>query len=92
VKPGNFHPSDKFVFHFSRSPPRKPSSAALSRSIAGKENGELSLSQDGKGPMNEGRNKQGDSNFAMKAHRDLNIAQPGAELEKEQDEIHNPED
>jgi hypothetical protein len=52
----------------------------------------LSLRQDGKRPMNEGRDEQSDSSFAMKGHGDPDPAQPGADLKKEQDEIRNSED
>ena len=51
----------------------------------------MSLSQDGKRPMNEGRDEQSDSSLAMKGHGDPDPAQPGADLKKEQDEIRNSE-
>ena len=54
----------------------EPSSSTLSRSSKGKENEELSLSQDGKRPVNEGRDEQSDSGFAMNGHGDPDPAQP----------------
>jgi hypothetical protein len=75
MKSDDFHPGDKFVFHFT---PNFSEETFFNDSFSfeGKENEDSLLSQDGKRPMNEGRDEQSDSSFAMKGHGDPEPAQP----------------